>query len=124
MTESISQAPELSVQELQVLDQLSFCQGNENAVPVEELAKLTGIDDRVVQKIVKHLIEEHHYPIGSSTGKPNGYYWITTAAEQQRSEAQLEHRIISTARRLARLRKNTPAEVLGQMILTLNQEAL
>lgn len=122
MPEQVAILFELSTEEMQILDQLTVCQGLENAVSNKKLAELTGIEERKVQDLVKHLVEEHRYPIGSATGQPHGYYWITTAAEQERSEKQLEHRIISTARRLARLRKNTPHAVLLQLSLDMETE--
>lgn len=122
MSEQAAILFELSVEEMQIVEQLSYCHGLENAVSNRKLAALTGIEERKAQDLVKHLVEEHHYPIGSATGKPHGYYWITTAEEQERSEKQLEHRIISTARRLARLRKNTPHAILLQLSLDMETE--
>jgi hypothetical protein len=112
----------LSEGESLVLAEIRACPGLAFALPVDEVARRTGIDDRTVQELVKHLIEEHGYPIGSATGDPHGYYWITTAEEQARAEQQLVHRIISIARRLARLRKNTPHAILLQLSLDMEVE--
>lgn len=110
---------ELTEPEAVVLACVRACAGMAQAKPVDQVAQETGIDPRVVQKIVKHLIEAHGHPIGSSTGEPHGYYWIATADEQARAEQQLRNRIIRTAQRLAALKHNTPDDVLGQIRMEL-----
>lgn len=109
----------LSDPEAAVLACVQACLGMAQAKPVDQVAEETGVDPRVVQKIVKHLIERHRCAIGSATGDPHGYYWIATADEQGRAEQQLKNRIIHTAQRLAALKKNTPDEILGQIRMEL-----
>jgi hypothetical protein len=116
--------PEPSEAERLVLAEVRACPGLDFALPVDEVASRTGLERRVVEHIVKHLIEEHGLPIGSATGDPHGYFWITTAEEQASSERQLENRIKSIARRLARLRKNTPHAILLQLSLDLETESV
>jgi hypothetical protein len=109
----------LSDQELKVAEALTWHCGRSAAIPVDNLALLVGLDRRKVEQLVKHLIEEHAFPIGSATGAKHGYFWITSKDDQQHSERQLEHRIIKTAQRLSALKRNTPAEILDQLALNL-----
>lgn len=109
-----------SEHEQRVLEVLHECRGRRMAIGKSDLARRTGIHERTVREIIKHLIEAHGEPIGSTSGDPHGYYMICTADEQQQAEAELQHRIIELARRLASLRKNTPSAVLGQITLELN----
>ena len=105
-----------------VLDCLSGRVGIRFAISQEDLAAQTSLSRRETQAIVKNLIEEHGVSIGSATGRPNGYFLISTIEEQTRAEAQLEHRIISTAKRLSCLRKLAPAHLLGQLALQINEQ--
>ncbi|WP_447978111.1 hypothetical protein [Candidatus Nitrospira bockiana] len=116
-------AIEMSAEERAVWREIQRHEGRASALSLEHLAAVTAIAPRIVQRIVKHLIEHHHCPIGSATGEPHGYYVIRTTDEQTRAERQLEHRIIKTAQRLAALRKNTPADVLGQLTMELTQSS-
>ena len=108
--------------ELRVMQAIERHVGREQALPLELLAAEAGVSPRVAQELVKHLIESHGQSIGSSTGDPHGYYMIQSADDLERSKAQLRHRIISTARRLAQLEKSTAPKVLGQITLDLEQE--
>jgi hypothetical protein len=112
----------LSPQEYAILEELRRHVGRESALGVEAVAAFTGISGRVVQTVVKHLIEVHGYPIGSATGKPHGYYWIEDTEDLRRAKAQLAHRIIETAKRLRALDRNALADVMGQMELVLSEE--
>ncbi len=116
-------ARELTASERLVRDLIAAHRGHAQAVPLRALAAGTGLYWRDVQQIVKHLIEAHHCPIGSATGKPHGYYWIVDEEDQARAEAQLRHRIVSCARRLALLERNTPRQILAQLALELDAEA-
>jgi pyocin large subunit-like protein len=115
-------AVELSADERVVMDVLDRCQGRQHAISLTALAEATELHWRTVQDVIAHLIEYHQQPIGSATGKPHGYFLITTEEEQRQAEAQLRHRIIALAKRLAHLKKNTPAEILAQLSL-LTEEA-
>jgi hypothetical protein len=83
------------------------------------LAREAGLGTRQLQRIIKHLIEDHGEPIGSATVPPTGYYVITDEPEVRAAVAQLEHRLGSLARRIARLRRIAPEEVFGQRRLDL-----
>ncbi len=108
-----------------VLAILKQHQGRENAIGRETLAKEVGLGTRVVEQIVRHLVVSHGQSIASSTGgkdEIHGYYMISSLEEQDQAERQLVNRIIASAKRLGQLRKNTPAEILGQIKLDLEQD--
>ena len=77
-------------------------------------AKLT----RRVQTAIKELIELG-YPIGSSCGKPNGYYVITDVEEFDAAHKQIMNRIRQLSRRNKALRKHR-AVLAGQGIMPLD----
>jgi hypothetical protein len=81
------------------------------------VAEHAGCATRQVQVIIKHLVEEHGCKIGSSTGKPHGYFWIVDPEDLARFEGQLKGRIIETARHLRAINKNALADVMGQLKL-------
>ncbi len=91
--------------------------GRESAVKVNRIVQLTGINERQVRDIVKHLIHEHRVPVGSSTKKPYGYYWIETADEAFENYEALRRRGISVLARAAKVKGVTLPELLGQLKL-------
>jgi|CXWL01.1.fsa_nt_gi hypothetical protein len=114
--------PALSLEQQRVLFVIATRLGWQSAIPLRELAETVRITPRVVQQIVKHLIESHHAAIGSITGGDagvHGYFLIVTREDLEMADRQLTHRIMHTAQRLAHLRRNTPDEVLGQIRLEL-----
>ncbi|MCS6290380.1 MAG: hypothetical protein H8K10_15600 [Nitrospira sp.] len=119
MTDTMTLPLDRSQQERKVMTLLTERQGRQAAIGKSELAKITGMPEREVRRVIKHLIEEHGEPIGSTSGEPHGYYLICTADEQAHAENELRHRIIELARRLGCLKRNQPAEVLGQIVLEL-----
>ena len=98
---------------------LALHRGRGAAISMASVARELGIGSRPVQRIIKHLIEDHGEPIGSATVPPTGYYVITNEPEVRAAVAQLEHRLGSLARRIARLRRIAPEEVFGQMRMEL-----
>lgn len=119
MTDTMTLPLDRSQQERRVMDLLRGRRGRMLAIGKAELASQTGIHERTIRDIIKHLIEAHGEPIGSTSGEPHGYYLIGTPDEQAHAEHELRHRIIELARRLACLRRNQPDEVLGQLLLEL-----
>jgi len=109
----------LSGDELAVLHILESHRGRARAIGLPALAQATDLHWRTVQEVIAHLIEYHQQPIGSATGKPAGYFLITTEEEQAQAEAQLRHRMLALAKRLAHLKKNAPADILDQLRLEL-----
>lgn len=94
--------------------------GSENAIKSRELALRTGIEERKVRDIIKHLIEDKHVPIGSSTVKPYGYYIITDNDERYQVSAALYGRAISIlkrARAYDQKKSRWVSNVIGQLEL-------
>ena len=115
---SLHPIPEFSLEWL-VANLIRLHQGRAEAISMSALAREAGLGTRQLQRIIKHLIEDHGEPIGSATGQPTGYYLITDEPEVRAAVAQLEHRLGSLARRIARLRRIAPEEVFGQMRMEL-----
>ena len=88
--------------------------GRENARAVPLLAALVGVDHRRLRAIVKHLIEEHGYCIGSTTRKPPGYYMIHDPQELADVYKKLRSRGLSILNRAAKIKKTSVKDVFGQ----------
>ena len=91
--------------------------GRDNARQVDEVAEASGINDRRVQMIVKHLIQVHDYFIGTATTKPFGYYIMTDEKEKNAVCQSLTNRGLSTLYRVARLKKTSVEAVFNQGVL-------
>lgn len=98
-----------------ILTCLAGRHGASYAIKQTDLAEAIGVTPRHITSAIKDLIERHGHPIGSYTGSPAGYFLVTSPEDQAKAEIQLQHRIVSLARRLSHLRKNTPAQVLQQI---------
>ena len=88
--------------------------GRQNARNVDILAEMTGIHRRHIEKIVKRLIEDRGVCIGSSSGRPSGYYIIENPEEVEEVYKSLRHRGIEILKRAAKLKKISVEEVFGQ----------
>lgn len=89
-------------------------EGKENARGVHWLAAMVGVSDVKLREIVRHLINEHGYCIGSRTGEPAGYYIITEPEEIDEVYRSLRHRGISILVRASKLKRISLEEVFGQ----------
>lgn len=72
--------------------------GRNAAISMEEIYLRTGIGDRrgrLIQEIVKRLVEDEHLPIGTSARPPYGYFWIVTEAERRECRNHFMRRAIS-----------------------------
>jgi hypothetical protein len=92
--------------EAKLWDIISRRQGITRAVSVKDLSRLTGLPSRSVTHAVKNLIEAHHKPIGSTTGRPPGYFIIASEKERRKARASLIGRAVSILNR-ARVYDNT-----------------
>ena len=111
---------DLSADEARVLAAVRARRGKADAVAVPDLARDTGIDDRRVQQVVKHLVERHQAPIGTATTAPCGYYWIVSDDERREVRDSLVRRALSTLRRArAYDRAGWVARMVGQVELEL-----
>ena len=89
-------------------------EGKENARGVHWLASMVGVSDVKLREIVRHLIDEHGYCIGSRTGEPAGYYIIKEPEEIDEVYRSLRHRGISILVRASKLKRISLEEVFGQ----------
>lgn len=108
-----------SLLESRVLAVLREHRGRQAAIGKAELSAQIGCGERRLRQLIKHLIEEHREPIGSCSAPPAGYFWIDTEAELDLAMHELRTRIIEMAKRMAHLKKNSLADVLGQLALEL-----
>lgn len=99
----------------QVLNLIMPRIGRARAISVSGIASYTGIPDRTVRDIVKHLIERHQVRIGSSLGNPPGYYMIATKEEAEQNEKTLRRLGISILTRAAVLKKLTVKEYMKRL---------
>ena len=89
-------------------------EGKENARGGHWLASMVGVSDVKLRELVRHLIDEHGYCIGSRTGEPAGYYLITEESEINEVYRSLRHRGISILVRASKLKRISLEEVFGQ----------
>lgn len=114
---------DLSPSELRVLETLQRHRGRARAIHKEALAEMVEMDVRQVRIVIAHLIERHNQPIGSASQSPAGYFLIETAQEAEQAAQELQARIIQLAKRLAKLKRNTPADCLDQLRIDLQEVA-
>lgn len=118
-----AQPIELSADEARVLEALQAHRGRAHAIHKEALSRETGCEVRHLRSVIAHLIERHNQPIGSASQVPAGYFLIETAQEAEQAAQELKARIIQLAKRLAKLKRNTPADCLDQLRIDLVTEA-
>lgn len=117
-----AQPIELSADETRVLEVLQLHRGRARAIHKEMLSRETGCEVRHLRSVIAHLIERHNQPIGSASQSPAGYFLIETAQEAEQATQELQARIIQLAKRLAKLKRNTPADCLDQLRIDLTTE--
>lgn len=113
----------MSPDEARIWTLVAARQGRANAIGAAELARVTGVADRVVRKIVKGLIEEHGCPIASSPHQPPGYFIPEELPEILQALDSLKGRALSILVRMSRLRRTTLRETIDQLLLDLHEDA-
>lgn len=109
----------LSEQEKAVLGAIRYKRGAAHAIPVRELSRRFGLDDRRLRQIVRSLRLNYRLPIGSSRDATGGGYYIIVSAddlltylkgplEQVRAELQVVEAVAG---------KQAARELLGQLRL-------
>lgn len=88
--------------------------GRENTISKDAIAAATGIHWREVQSIIEHLVNVHGYFIGSTSGKPHGYYMIEAEKEIEEVYNSLRRRGLKVLMRAAKLKKISVEEVFNQ----------
>lgn len=94
-------------------------QGRAHAIGAADLARQSGLSNRVVRKVIKTLIEQYASPIASTPTPPAGYYIPETLEEVLATTESLKSRALSILTRMARLRRVALPEVLHQLSLEL-----
>jgi len=82
-----------------IVSRLRPLKGRAAAISMHAIAAETEISTRDIQAIVKYLVEERHFPIGTAMSEPRGYFWIASEAERRavrnhfirRGRSVLEH---------------------------------
>jgi hypothetical protein len=111
---------DLTKEEQTVVNQL--WPGRLNATGVAKISKTTGINDRRVRQIVRHLIDDHGLCIGSATDEPAGYFIATDPGEVADIVGAMRHRGISILVRASRISGNSLTEIIHQGVLELEFE--
>jgi hypothetical protein len=112
----------MSPEEVLLWDLVSGHRGQARAIEVAALASMTGLDERVVRRTVKHLIEQFGCPIASTTEPPYGYFVPSTLEEEERYYASLRSRGLSILGRAAAFRHVTLPALLGQLAMDLHSQ--
>jgi hypothetical protein len=72
--------------------------GWQNAMPIAEIVKATGIDERGVRRVKEALVRTHHCLIGGvASNGGNGYFWITNSEDQRTAAQAYRKQIIAMA---------------------------
>jgi hypothetical protein len=97
--------------------------GRERAISMHVISGLTEITTREIQAIVKYLVEERHRPIGSSMGRPFGYFWITSEQERRSVRNHFVRRALSTLQHAKAYDADAiVAPIVGQLELLVSEE--
>ncbi len=86
-----------------------------------EIQIKTGIPERRVRRIVQQLILMYRQPIGSSTGVPQGYYWIRNIEEAEQNYRRLRSRALVILKRAATLKGIGTDELINQLKFDLRE---
>lgn len=95
--------------------------GRRSARTVSDLSRAASLNERTLRQIVRHLIDEHGFAIGSATVPPCGYYLIDDPLELELHCARMTHRGISILQRVSRIKKNSVTEVFHQGVMQYEQ---
>ncbi len=91
-------------------------QGRENAVSMHLIADELGISSRDVQALVKFLVEERSWPIGTATSRPFGYYVIRNERELEENYQHFIRRGVSNLKHARAYRNSSVVgPIVGQL---------
>lgn len=126
MNEPRIQAPRrpLTEHESALLLLLTHHVGQRQAIQAAALAAATGLTERHVRAVVKHLVERHGVAVGSSPRQPYAGFWLIQSAEELwRTRNSLLRRALSILRRVKIYDRAAWVEVLlGQLEWQLHEE--
>jgi hypothetical protein len=89
-------------------------QGKDNARGVKFLASMMKMSEVELRGMVRHLIMEHKFCIGSNTNKCPGYYIISQPDELDKNYVSLRRRGIKILMRAAEIKRISLEEVFQQ----------
>ncbi len=118
--EQLSLPFNLTSKEMQILTLLHG--GRSQVVRSTDISRHTGIDRRQVREVIKHLREHHGCAIGSSSGRPAGYYLINDPKELEEFRRAMRRRGISILYMVARVSDSSLEAVFNQGRLELEGE--
>lgn len=99
-----------------VLAIVSRCVGRENSITMHEITAQTAIPTRDVQAIVKFLVEERGFAIGTATSRPFGYYMIRSVRELEDNYRHFIRRGVSNLKHARAFSKaSTVEDIVGQV---------
>lgn len=111
--------PELNLAELCCDEERAVARairwGASYARQVPDIAHHAGLKPRKAQAIIKHLVDDHAWPIGTSMREPFGNYLIDSATELEQTSALLRVRGISMLARAAKLNRTSLRLVLERL---------
>jgi len=79
--------------------------GRAHALQVRDIAAAAHLPVRTTQRVIKRLLHDWHWPIGTSMAHPCGNYLIDSAAELEATVELLRDRAIAELARAAALRR-------------------
>ena len=86
-----------------------------------EIQNKTGLTERRIRRIIQQLILMYRQPIGSSTGRPQGYYWIKSMEEAEHNYRRLRSRALVILKRAATLKGIGTDEMINQLKFDLRE---
>ena len=89
----------LSAEEQRVLSVLERHRGREAAISSPQLAAAAGVSERRLRDLLRHLVLEHQVPLGSSSGRPAGYWLIASDEERVQTRDSLLRRGLKNIQR-------------------------
>lgn len=95
----------------------------ENPIKKSQIAKKTGLHERKVRNILKHLVEHRGYRIGSTPNRPQGYFVIENLEDARDVCRRYRSQAISILMRERSLRQISIRELVGQVEIDLRSEA-
>lgn len=101
-----------------VLAMIRPCRGRHAALSMHTIAANTGVKPRVIQAIVKFLVEERLLPIGTAVARPFGYFWIVNNDERRAVRDHFVRRALSNLDHARAFDSDSiVAELVGQLAM-------
>jgi hypothetical protein len=106
-----------------VLTLIHMRAGRANAISPKAVEEQTGVRYRDVQAIVKFLVEERGYAIGTATSEPFGYYVIRSEEELDQNYRHFVRRGVSNLKHARAFRKQSiVGPIVGQLEIEMGEK--